>query len=111
MRIDYDDKGAPRVVSDDPGDLVLLHSHESGEMPIGRAGDWGMVTAVSAGGAHVDIRIVWHSYPRSTTRWASRWDRPTAAGRWRTGLFLNSEVALYFPVRTSGSGNCTLFIV
>jgi hypothetical protein len=67
MQIEYDDNGAPRVASYDRGDLVLLQSHETGEMPMGRAGDWGAVTAVSAGGAHVDIRIAGHSNSRSAT--------------------------------------------
>ncbi len=67
MQIDYDENGTPRVLFYDAGDLVLLHSHETGEMPMGQAGDWGMVTAVSPGGAHVDIRIAGHSASRRAT--------------------------------------------
>lgn len=67
MRIEHDQHGMARVMSYDLGDMVLLRSDEGGEMPMGRAGDWGAVTRVSPGGAHLDIRIAGHSASRKAT--------------------------------------------
>ncbi|WP_431284214.1 hypothetical protein ACQW02_05230 [Humitalea sp. 24SJ18S-53] len=67
MRIEHDENGVARVVSYDLGDMVLLRIDEGGEMPMGRAGDWGAVVQISPGGAHLDIKIAGHSASRKST--------------------------------------------
>ncbi|PZW40031.1 hypothetical protein C8P66_12676 [Humitalea rosea] len=57
MRIEQGSDGEARVAAYHPGDLVRLLRDESGNLAMGRAGDWGQVVDLSDGGAFLDIQL------------------------------------------------------
>jgi hypothetical protein len=62
MKIGYDRDAKIGVKAYQAGDFVRLTAHQAGDLGAGRAGDWGLVTAVDQGG-RLTIKLAGYSAP------------------------------------------------
>jgi hypothetical protein len=66
MKIGYDRDAKIGVKAYQAGDFVRLTADQAGDLGAGRAGDWGLVTAVDTGG-RLTIKVAGYSAPRDAT--------------------------------------------